>query len=152
MLTKLNLKSDGLLNVCDHLTIIILQTLEAITFETLEKLFYARNGNDSFVIIKMNKQLNFNSTKSLIFLALQITMAKEKDAVRSHLGVLACRLKDGKLIAFIFQMATNSLTFMYITTTTQAKLHQNLISKRHTQETPHRWRKVSLNCYPTFSS
>ncbi len=33
-LTKLHLNSDELLNVRDHLTIIILQKLEAITFDT----------------------------------------------------------------------------------------------------------------------
>nr|VZI06869.1 unnamed protein product [Spirometra erinaceieuropaei] len=94
----------------------VLQRLESLVFRHHGPKFWARNVDDTFIVIERDQVLTFKLHLNFIFLDLQLTMEEEeeeeeeeeKNSQLAFLDVLVCLKDCGGLKTKVFMKATNS--------------------------------------------
>ncbi len=74
-------------SISGYIAEIVLQKLEASAFETQRPSFWVRYMDDTFAIIKNDRQLDFKTPLNSIFTDIQFPMEEEKDGALPFLDV-----------------------------------------------------------------
>nr|VZI01973.1 unnamed protein product [Spirometra erinaceieuropaei] len=96
----------------------VLQQLESLVFRHHRPKFWARNADDTFVVIERDQVLTFKEHLNAVFPDIQFTMEKEEEEEEEEnnqlalLDVLVCRKDCGGLKTKVFRKATNTTQIM----------------------------------------
>ncbi|BHF78176.1 hypothetical protein SprV_0602128800 [Sparganum proliferum] len=87
---------------------VVLQRLDPLVFQHHRPKFWARYGNDTFVVIDRDQLLTFKEHLNAVFPDIQFTMEEEENNQLAFLDVLGCRKDCGGLKTQVFRKATNT--------------------------------------------
>ncbi|BHF80867.1 hypothetical protein SprV_0702399500 [Sparganum proliferum] len=87
----------------------VLQRLESMVFQHHKPKFWARYGDDTFVVIERDQVLTFRKRLNVVFPDIQFTMEEEENNQLAFLDVLVCRKDCGGLKTKVFRKATNTM-------------------------------------------
>ncbi|BHF59175.1 hypothetical protein SprV_0100213100 [Sparganum proliferum] len=116
----------------------VLQKLERRLFEEYKPKFWARNVDDTFVIIDQDKINYYAEVLNSIIPDLQFTMEEEVGDKLPFLDVLVCRQPNGELATSVYRKPTNTLQ------TLSYNRHHPLQHKRSCVRTL--YRRVEIHC------
>nr|VZI00840.1 unnamed protein product [Spirometra erinaceieuropaei] len=100
----------------------VLQHLESLVFQHRRPKFWARYGDDTFVVIERDQVLEFEEFLNAVFPDIQFTMEEEENNQLAFLDVLVCRKDCGGPKNKVVRKTTN---------TTQALNYNNNHPIRH---------------------
>nr|VZI28180.1 unnamed protein product [Spirometra erinaceieuropaei] len=86
----------------------VLQRLESLVFRHHRPKFWARNVDDTFVVIERGQVLTFKEHLKAVFPDIQFTMEEEENNQLAFLDVLVCRKDCDGLKTKVFRKATNT--------------------------------------------
>ncbi|BHF77743.1 hypothetical protein SprV_0602085200 [Sparganum proliferum] len=81
--------------ILGHIADAVLQRLESLVYRHNKAKFWARNIDDTFVVIESDKVLTFKDHLNAIFPDIQFTMEEEENNHLAFLDVLVCRKDCG---------------------------------------------------------
>nr|VZI45745.1 unnamed protein product [Spirometra erinaceieuropaei] len=87
---------------------VVLQRLESLVFRHHRPKFWARYGDDTFVVIERDQVLTFKEQLNAVFPDIQFTMEEEENNQLAFLDVLVCRKDCGGLKTKVFRKAANT--------------------------------------------
>ncbi|BHF59621.1 hypothetical protein SprV_0100258200 [Sparganum proliferum] len=87
----------------------VLQRLESLVFQHHKPKFWARDVDDTFVVIDRDQLLTFKEHLNAVFPDIQFTMEEEVNDKLAFLDVLVCRKDCGGLKTKVFTKATNTM-------------------------------------------